>query len=77
MSEDRSGSQSKTWLDKLFGAFSSDTDEPSSRSELLQFLAEVGPRLNLDQDAIAQLKKRKKKKNTKKGKNKEKKKQQK
>ena len=53
MSEDRSGSQSKTWLDKLFGAFSSDTDEPSSRSELLQFLAEVGPRLNLDQDAIA------------------------
>lgn len=53
MSEDRSGSHSKSWLDKLFGAFSSDTDEPSSRSELLQFLTEVGPRLNLDQDAIA------------------------
>ncbi|MFC3283010.1 HlyC/CorC family transporter [Litchfieldella rifensis] len=53
MSEDRSSSQgNKTWLEKLFSAFSSDTDEPSSRDELLEFLREAGSRLRLDQDAL-------------------------
>ncbi|TDX32367.1 magnesium and cobalt transporter [Modicisalibacter xianhensis] len=53
MSEDRSSSQgSKSWLDKLFSAFSSDSDEPSSRDELLVFLREAGARLRLDQDAL-------------------------
>ncbi|SFH77012.1 HlyC/CorC family transporter [Modicisalibacter xianhensis] len=53
MSEDRSSGQgSKSWLDKLFSAFSSDSDEPSSRDELLVFLREAGARLRLDQDAL-------------------------
>mgnify|MGYP003724889955 FL=1 len=53
MSEDRSSSQnSRSWLDKLISTFSSDFDEPSSREELLTFLREAGPRLNLDQDAL-------------------------
>ncbi|MCG7602008.1 CBS domain-containing protein [Halomonas sp. McH1-25] len=53
MSEDRSSSQAnKSWLDKLFSAFSSDSDEPSSRDELLVFLREAGTRLRLDQDAL-------------------------
>lgn len=54
MSEDRSTSQTnKSWLEKLFGAFTSDADEPSSRDELLTFLREAGSRLRLDQDALA------------------------
>ncbi|WP_280547811.1 MULTISPECIES: transporter associated domain-containing protein [unclassified Halomonas] len=53
MSEDRSSSQgSKSWLDKLFSALSSDSDEPSSRDELLEFLRQAGSRLKLDQDAM-------------------------
>ncbi|MCL7940020.1 CBS domain-containing protein [Halomonas sp. ATCH28] len=53
MSEDRSISQgSKSWLDKLFSALSSDSDEPSSRGELLEFLRQAGSRLKLDQDAM-------------------------
>lgn len=53
MSEDRSNSQAnKSWLEKLFSAFSPDSDEPNSRDELLEFLREAGPRLRLDQDAI-------------------------
>ncbi|MDW7746478.1 HlyC/CorC family transporter [Halomonas sp.] len=53
MSEDRSSSQgSKSWLDKLFSALSSDSDEPSSRDELLEFLRQAGTRLKLDQDAM-------------------------
>ncbi|MGM0983572.1 MAG: HlyC/CorC family transporter [Pseudomonadota bacterium] len=53
MSEDRSSSQgSKSWLDKLFSALSSDSDEPSSRGELLEFLRQAGSRLKLDQDAM-------------------------
>ncbi|MBF8222847.1 HlyC/CorC family transporter [Halomonas sp. 328] len=53
MSEDRSSSQgNKSWLDKLFSAFSPDNDEPSSRDELLLFLREAGSRLRLEQDAL-------------------------
>ncbi|QJQ95356.1 MULTISPECIES: HlyC/CorC family transporter [Halomonadaceae] len=53
MSEDRSSSQAgKSWLEKFFSAFSSDSDEPSSRDELLVFLREAGSRLRLDQDAL-------------------------
>ncbi|PAU75377.1 HlyC/CorC family transporter [Halomonas salipaludis] len=53
MSEDRSSSQNnKSWLEKFFSAFSSDSDEPSSRDELLAFLREAGSRLRLDQDAL-------------------------
>ncbi|GGX96273.1 ion transporter [Litchfieldella qijiaojingensis] len=53
MSEDRSSSQgNKSWLEKLFSAFTNDTDEPSSRDELLEFLREAGSRLRLDQDAL-------------------------
>ncbi|WP_110676866.1 MULTISPECIES: transporter associated domain-containing protein [Salinicola] len=53
MSEDRSSSQSsRSWLEKLISTFSSDFDEPSSREELLTFLREAGPKLNLDQDAL-------------------------
>ncbi|WP_275287914.1 HlyC/CorC family transporter [Halomonas elongata] len=53
MSEDRSSSQgSKSWLDKLFSALSSDSDEPSSRAELLAFLNQAATRLKLDQDAM-------------------------
>ncbi len=54
MSEDRSSSQgNKSWLDKLFSAFSPDNDEPNSRDELLLFLREAGSRLRLEQDALA------------------------
>ncbi|QEA40421.1 CBS domain-containing protein [Pistricoccus aurantiacus] len=53
MSEDRSSGQNgKSWFDKLFGAFSGDSDEPSSRDELLTFLREAGTRLKLDQEAL-------------------------
>ncbi|GAA0580792.1 HlyC/CorC family transporter [Halomonas salifodinae] len=53
MSEDRSSSQgNKSWLDKLFSAFSPDNDEPNSRDELLLFLREAGSRLRLEQDAL-------------------------
>ncbi|WP_110687589.1 HlyC/CorC family transporter [Salinicola aestuarinus] len=53
MSDDRSSSQgSRSWLEKLISTFSSDFDEPSSREELLTFLREAGPKLNLDQDAL-------------------------
>jgi magnesium and cobalt transporter len=54
MSEDRSSSQnSKSWFDKLFSALSSDSDEPNSRAELLEFLRQAGSRLKLEQDAIS------------------------
>ncbi len=53
MSEDRSSSQgNKSWLDKLFSALSSDSDEPSSRDELLEFLRQAATRLKLEQDAM-------------------------
>jgi magnesium and cobalt transporter len=53
MSEDRSTSQGpKSWLEKLFSALSSDSDEPSSRDELLEFLREAAGRLKLEQDAL-------------------------
>ncbi|MEQ6915939.1 HlyC/CorC family transporter [Halomonas aquatica] len=53
MSEDRSSSQgNKSWLDKLFSALSNDSDEPSSRDELLEFLRQAGSRLKLDNDAM-------------------------
>lgn len=54
MSEDRSSGQgSKSWLDKFFNAFSSDSDEFNSRDELLVFLREEAGRLHLDPDALA------------------------
>ncbi|MDN3558003.1 HlyC/CorC family transporter [Halomonas maura] len=53
MSEDRSTSQgNKSWLEKLFSALSSDSDEPSSRDELLEFLRQAATRLKLEQDAM-------------------------
>ncbi|GHE21478.1 HlyC/CorC family transporter [Halomonas urumqiensis] len=53
MSEDRSSSQgNKSWLDKLFSALTSDSDEPSSRGELLEFLRQAASRLKLEQDAM-------------------------
>lgn len=53
MSEDRSTSPgSRSWLDKLLGALSGDSDEPSSRHELLEFLRQAASRLKLDQDAM-------------------------
>ncbi|HSH49424.1 MAG TPA: transporter associated domain-containing protein, partial [Halomonas sp.] len=54
MSEDRSSSQGgRSWFDKLFSALSNDSDEPSSRAELLEFLRQAGSRLKLEQDAIS------------------------
>ncbi|WP_136066713.1 HlyC/CorC family transporter [Modicisalibacter radicis] len=53
MSEDRSSGQGgKSWLEKLFTAFSSDSDEPNSRDELLVFLREAAAKLRLDPDAL-------------------------
>jgi magnesium and cobalt transporter len=53
MSEDRSSSQGgKSWIEKLFGALSSEGDEPSSRDELLEFLRQTASRLKLEQDAM-------------------------
>ncbi|MFY0991431.1 HlyC/CorC family transporter [Halomonas sp. C05BenzN] len=53
MSEDRSTSQGgKSWLEKLFSALSSDSEEPSSRDELLEFLRQAASRLKLEQDAM-------------------------
>ena len=53
MSEDQSSSQGgRSWLDKLLGALSSDSDEPSSRDELLAFLRQAASRLKLEQDAM-------------------------
>lgn len=53
MSEDRSTSPgNRSWLDKLLGALSGDSDEPSSRHELLEFLRQAASRLKLDQDAM-------------------------
>lgn len=53
MSEDRSSSQGgKSWLEKLFNAFSSDSDELNSRDELLVFLREAAAKLRLDPDAL-------------------------
>ncbi|AXY42066.1 MULTISPECIES: HlyC/CorC family transporter [Halomonas] len=53
MSEDRtSGQGSRSWLEKLFSALSSDSDEPSSRDELLAFLRQAASRLKLEQDAM-------------------------
>ncbi|MCP1327453.1 magnesium/cobalt efflux protein, partial [Halomonas sp. 707D4] len=53
MSEDPSStSHQKSWLEKLFGALTGDSDEPSSRDELLTFLRHTAGKLKLDQDAI-------------------------
>jgi magnesium and cobalt transporter len=54
MSDDRSTSQgNKSWFEKMFSGFFNDSDEPSSRDELLVFMREAGARLRLDQDALA------------------------
>ncbi|MGQ7249786.1 HlyC/CorC family transporter [Halomonas sp. V046] len=53
MSEDRStGQGNKSWFDKLFSALSNDSDEPSSREELRDFLRQAASRLKLEQDAM-------------------------
>lgn len=53
MSDDRPASpQSRSWLDRIFGAFSGDNDEPSSRDELMASFKEASTRLNLDQDGL-------------------------
>ncbi|NYS61031.1 HlyC/CorC family transporter [Vreelandella salicampi] len=53
MSEDRSSTPNqKTWIEKLLGALSGDSDEPSSRDELMEFLRHTAGRLKLDQDAM-------------------------
>ncbi|WP_299236133.1 transporter associated domain-containing protein [uncultured Halomonas sp.] len=53
MSEDRSSGQgNRSWIEKLLGALSSDSDEPSSRDELLEFLRQAAGRLKLEQDAM-------------------------
>ncbi|MCL7929794.1 HlyC/CorC family transporter [Halomonas llamarensis] len=53
MSEDRSSTpHQKTWIEKLLGALSGDSDEPSSRNELMAFLRHTAGRLKLDQDAM-------------------------
>ncbi|MYL23818.1 HlyC/CorC family transporter [Vreelandella massiliensis] len=53
MSEDRSSTPtSKTWIEKLLGALSGDSEEPSSRDELMAFLRHTAGRLKLDQDAM-------------------------
>ncbi|MBE0490116.1 MAG: magnesium/cobalt efflux protein, partial [Halomonas sp.] len=53
MSEDRSSGQGgRSWLEKLFNALSGDSDEPSSRDELLAFLRQAATRLKLEQDAM-------------------------
>ncbi len=53
MSEDRSSGQGgRSWLEKLFNALSGESDEPSSRDELLAFLRQAGSRLKLEQDAM-------------------------
>lgn len=53
MSEDRSSTPNqRTWIEKLLGALSGDSDEPSSRDELMAFLRHTAGRLKLDQDAM-------------------------
>lgn len=53
MSEDRSSTPpQKTWIEKLLGALSGDSEEPSSRDELMAFLRHTAGRLKLDQDAM-------------------------
>ncbi|NIC07915.1 HlyC/CorC family transporter [Billgrantia bachuensis] len=53
MSDDRTtGQGGRSWLDKLLGALSGDSDGPSSREELMEFLREAATRLKLDQDAM-------------------------
>ncbi|OHV12316.1 HlyC/CorC family transporter [Kushneria phosphatilytica] len=54
MSDDRSGSHNgRSWLDRLINAFGGDSDEPSSRDELLTFLREAATRLKIDQDELS------------------------
>ncbi|ANF58465.1 HlyC/CorC family transporter [Halotalea alkalilenta] len=54
MSDDRSAEQNgKNWLERLLGAFSSDSEEPTSRAELLQFLRQTAPRFDLDSDGLS------------------------
>lgn len=53
MSDDRSSSQSsRSWFDKIFSALSSDSDEPSSREELRDFLRQASSRLKIEPDAM-------------------------
>ncbi|ALM51781.1 HlyC/CorC family transporter [Halomonas huangheensis] len=53
MSDDRSSSPgNKSWFDKIFSALSSDSDEPSSREELRDFLRQAASRLKIEQDAM-------------------------
>ncbi len=53
MSDDRTaGPGGKSWLDRLLGALSGDSEGPSSRDELMGFLREAATRLKLEQDAL-------------------------
>lgn len=54
MSDDRSAEHnSRNWLERLLQAFSNDSEEPSSRDELLQFLRQTAPRFDLDAEGLA------------------------
>ncbi|HIX61709.1 MAG TPA: CBS domain-containing protein [Candidatus Halomonas stercoripullorum] len=53
MSDDRTNAHgNRNWLDKLLAALSGDSDGPSSREELMEFLRQASTRLKLDQDAM-------------------------
>ncbi|WP_444677152.1 HlyC/CorC family transporter [Halomonas sp. E19] len=53
MSDDRTtGPGGRSWLDRLLGALSGDSEGPSSRDELMGFLREAATRLKLEQDAL-------------------------
>ncbi|WP_026106127.1 HlyC/CorC family transporter [Vreelandella jeotgali] len=53
MSDDRSSTPpARNWMDKLFGAFSGDSEDLNSRDELMAFLRDSTGRLKLDQDAL-------------------------
>lgn len=53
MSDDRTtGQGGRSWLDKLLGALSGDSEGPGSREELMELLREAATRLKLDQDAM-------------------------
>lgn len=54
MSDDQSSNQanSRSWFDRIFSALSSDSDEPSSREELRDFLRQAASRLKIEPDAM-------------------------
>lgn len=54
MSDDRSSDQgSKNWLERLVQAFSNDHEEPSTRTELIEFLRQTAPRFDVDAEGLA------------------------